>query len=127
MIVFQDVNICVIERPKIGVGELKYLVMGKNYSRFDLDYIQALVSHQFGENRFYVDPLMSKGLDSKPFVILGDDLGKDVLDISNDGLVQDLRGLTIQTLKDNPQWIESGNLTSNEKIQLQGMIESGRI
>ncbi|MGL5460467.1 MAG: hypothetical protein ACRDBY_12705 [Cetobacterium sp.] len=122
MIKYQDVNIAIVERSKILEGECKYLVIGKTYLGVELNEVMDKMIALFQEDSFYVNTMLRYGLDSKTFIVVGSDFEKDVYEISNEVLVEKLRQEFLETIRENPNWIDSSNLTSEEKKTLKGVL-----
>lgn len=122
MIKYQDVNIAIVERKSASDVECKYLVIGKTYLGVELNEVMDKMIALFQEDSFYVNTMLRYGLDSKTFIVVGSDFEKDVYEISNEVLVEKLRQEFLETIRENPNWIDSSNLTSEEKKTLKGVL-----
>lgn len=122
MIKYQDVNIAIVEREKVSDGEDKYLVIGKTYAYINLNDVMDIMVHVFNEDTFYVNNTLSKGLEADSFRVGGEDFKNDVHKITNTILLEKLRQEFLEVIRENPNWIDSSNLTSEEKKTLKGVL-----
>lgn len=122
MIKYQDVNIAIVERENVVEGEDKYLVIGKTYAYINLNDAMDIMIHVFNEDTFYVNNILSKGLECDSFRIGGEDFENDVHKITNHVLLEKLRQEFLEVIRENPNWIDNSNLTAEEKKTLKGVL-----
>lgn len=108
-IIFQDVNLAIIERDN---NELT--VMAKNYMGVDEKTAEDAIKTVFGENKgFYLNNILRYGIDNNVFVYIDSD-GEKIM-INDAEVINELELETIYILKNNPSWLNSSNLTNEEK------------
>ena len=122
MIKYQDVNIAIVEREKVSEGEDKYLVIGKTYVHVNLNDVMDIMVHVFNEDTFYVNNTLSKGLEADSFRVGGEDFENDVQKVTNHVLLEKLRQEFLEVIRENPNWIDYSNLTTEEKKTLKGVL-----
>lgn len=108
-IVFQDVNLAIIEKDNVEIT-----VMAKTYIGVDTNTAIESVKMVMGENKtFYLNNMLRFGLDNNVFMIIDENGNKDI--IKDEEVINQLELESIYILKENPNWLNSSNLTNEEK------------
>lgn len=107
MIIYQDINIAIIQ------SDIGLIVMTKNYLPVNVDETNEIVSAMLNENEYYVDNTLRYGLADIKYKVMVKPFNIDV--VENDKEDEIITSTVYNILIENLNWLNNSNLTLNEK------------
>lgn len=114
MIVYQDINIVIIQ------SDIGLIAMTKNYLPVNVDEANEIVSNVLNENEYFIDNTLRNGLSDIKYKVIIKPFNIDVVENSEEEEI--ITSTVYNVLIENLNWLNSSNLTESEKNKFKNKL-----
>lgn len=114
MIVYQDINIVIIQ------SDIGLIVTTKNYLSVNVDESNEIVSNVLNENEYFIDNTLRNGLSDIKYKVVIKPFDISVVENSKEEEI--ITSTVYNVLIENLNWLNSSNLTESEKNKFKNKL-----
>lgn len=114
MIVYQDINIVIIQ------SDIGLIAMTKNYLPVNVDEANEIVSSTLNENEYFIDNTLRNGLSDIKYKVIIKPFNIDAVEDSEEEEI--ITSTVYNVLIENLNWLNSSNLTESERNKFKSEL-----